>query len=130
MKSPQNHFCPFWSLSNFTLPNISKCSQTLWTFSTVLIIHLDQVAQDGEQVNLMKGPQNPSCRELNLNNSTLATFSFSSQLLWTCSEPQMMTLHQVMHQGELFCMTRSWKTHFCWILGFTKVALSTLPKWA
>ena len=92
-KSPENHFCPFWSLSNFTLTNIPKCSQTLWTFSNVLIIHLDQMSQVGKQVNFIKVPQNPSCLEPNLNNSTLETFSFWSQLLWTCSEPQMMTLH-------------------------------------
>ena len=84
IKPPQNHFCPFWSLSNFTLPNVPKCSQTLWTCSNVIIIHLDQMAQVGEQVNLMKGPQNPSCPEPNSNNSTLATFSFWSQLLWKC----------------------------------------------
>ena len=71
IKSPQNHFCPFWSLSNFTLTNISKRSQTLWTCSNVLIIHLDQVAQVREQVNLIKVPQNPSCPESNLNHSTL-----------------------------------------------------------
>ena len=100
IKPPQNHFCPFWSLSNFTLPNMSKCSQTLWTCSNGLIIHLDEKAQVGENVILIKVPQNPSCPEPNLNNSTLETFSFWSQLLRTCSEPQMMTLHQVVHQGE------------------------------
>ena len=41
----------------------------------------------------------------------------------------MMTLHQVVHQGEQICMTKSWKVHFCWFLGFTKVALATFPKW-
>ena len=86
-KSPQNYFCPFWSLSNSTLPNLSKCSQTWCTCSNGLIIHLDQMAQVGEQVNLIKEPQNPSCPEPNLNNSTLATFSFWPQLLSTCSEP-------------------------------------------
>ena len=91
--SPQNHFCPFWSLSNFTLPNMSKCSQTLRTCSNGLTIHLDQVAQVGEQVTLIKVPQNPLWPESYLNNSTLATFSLWSQLLWTCSEPQMMTLN-------------------------------------
>ena len=92
-KSPQNHFCPFWSLSNSTLPNMSKCSQTWFTCSNGLILYLYQMAQVGEQVNLIKVPQNSSCPEPNLNNSTLATFSFWSQLLWTCSEPQMMTIH-------------------------------------
>ena len=85
IKSPQNYFCPFWSLSNFTLPNMSKCSQTLWTCSNGIIIHLDQMAQVGESFILIKVPQNLSCPEPNLNNSTLATFSFWSQLLWTCS---------------------------------------------
>ena len=75
MKSPQNHFCPFWSLSNFTLPNMSKCSQTLWTFSSGLIIHLDQMAQAREQVNLIKVPQNPLWPESNLNNFVLPTSS-------------------------------------------------------
>ena len=37
IKSPQNHFCPFWSLSNFILPNMSKCSPILWTSSNGLI---------------------------------------------------------------------------------------------
>ena len=87
IKSPQNHFCLFWSLSNFTLSNISKCSQTLWTCSNGLIIHLDQMAQVGEQVNLIKVPQNPSCPEPNLNNFTWPTFSFCSQPLWACSKP-------------------------------------------
>ena len=100
IKSPQNHFCPFWSLSNFTLPNMSKCSQTLWTCSNGLIIQLDQLAQVGEQVNLIKVPQNSFCPEPNLNNSTLPSVSFWSEFLWTCSNPQMMTLHQVVHQGE------------------------------
>ena len=85
IKSPQNHFCPFWSLSNFTLPDISKCSQTLWTFSNVLIIHLDQLAQVGEQVNLIKVPPNPLCLESNLNNFTLSTFYLEPQTLWACS---------------------------------------------
>ena len=85
MKPSQDYFCPFSSLNNFALSNMSKCSQTLWTWSTGLIIHLDQMAQVVEQVNLIKVPQNPSCPEPNLNNSTLATFSFWSQLLWTCS---------------------------------------------
>ena len=100
IKSPQNHFCPFWSLSNFTLPNMSKCSQTLWTCSNGLIINLDQMAQVGEQVNLIKVPQNPSCPEPNLNNSTLANVSFWSEFLWTWWNPQMMILNQVVHQGE------------------------------
>ena len=100
IKYPQNHFCPFWSLSNFTLPNMSKCSQTLWTCSNGLIIHLDQMAQVGENVILLKVPQNPSCSEPNLNNSTLPSVPFWSEFLWTCSNSQMMTLHQVVHQGE------------------------------
>ena len=129
MKSPQNHFCPFWSLSNFTLPNMSKCSQTLWTCSNGLIIHPDQMAQVGENVILIKVPQNPSCPEPNLNNSTLPSVYFWSEFLFTCSNPQIMTLHQVVHQGEWFCMTKSWEVHFCWFLGFTKVALATFPKW-
>ena len=103
IKSPQNHFCPFWSLSNFTLTNISKCSQTLWTCSNVLIIHLGQVAQVGEQFNLIKVPQNPLCPESNLNNFTLSTFSLCSQLLWACSRDQMRPLHQVVQQGEVIC---------------------------
>ena len=99
IKSPQNHFCPFWSLRNFTLPNISKCSQTLWTCSNVIIIHLGQVAHVGEQVNLIKVPQNSLCSESNLNNFTLSTLSFCSQLLCACSHDQMRPLHQVVHQG-------------------------------
>ena len=100
IKPPQNHFCPFWSLSNSTLPNMSKCSQTLWTCSNGLIIHLDQMAQVGENVILLKVPQNPFCPEPNLNNSTLPSVSFWSEFLWTWSNPQMMILHQVVHQGE------------------------------
>ena len=93
MKPSQNHFCPFSSLNNFALSNMSKCSQTWFTSSNGVIMHLDKMAQVGENVILMKVPQNPLCPEPNLNNFTLATFSFWSQLLWTCSEPQMMTLH-------------------------------------
>ena len=130
MKSPQNHFCPFWSLSNFTLPNIPKCSQTSWTFSNVLIIHLDQVAQVGEQVNLIKVPQNPSCPEPNFNNSTLPTFSTWPQLWWACSHDQMRPLHLVVHQREVISLTRSKQIHFCRFLGFAKVTLWTLSKWA
>ena len=63
-------------------------------------MHLDQMAQVGENVMLIKVPQNPLYPEPNLNRFTLATFSFWSQLLWAYSEPQMMTLHQVVHQGE------------------------------
>ena len=81
MKSPQNHFCPFWSLSNFTLPNNSKCSKTWCTCSNGVIIHLYQMAQVGENVILIKVPQNPLCPEPNLNNFTVATFSFWSQFL-------------------------------------------------
>ena len=99
-KSPQNHFCPFWSLSNSTLPNMSKCSQTWCTCSNGLIMYLDQMAQVGENDILIKVPQNPLCPESNLNNFTLSTFLFCSQPLWACSKPQMMTLHQVVHQGE------------------------------
>ena len=74
-KTSQNHFCPFSSLNNFTLSNLSKCYQTWSTSYNGLINHLEQVAQVGEQVNLIKVPQNPSCPEQNLNNFTLATFS-------------------------------------------------------
>ena len=87
------------------------------------------MAQVGENVILLKVPQNPSCSEPNLSNSTLPSVSFWSEFLWTCSNPQMMTLHQVVHQGEQICMAKSWKVPFCWFLGFTKVALATLPKW-
>ena len=87
IKSPQNHSCPFWSLSNFTLPNMSKCSETLWTCSNGLIIHLYQMSQVEENVILIKVPQNPLCPESNLNNFTLPTLSFCSQPLWACSKP-------------------------------------------
>ena len=99
-KPSQNHFCPFSSLNNFALPNMSKCSQTWCTCSNGVIMHLDQMAQVGENVILIKVPQNPFCPEPNLNNSTLPSVSFWSEFLWTCSNPQMMTLHQVVHQGE------------------------------
>ena len=93
MKPSQNHFCPFSSLNIFALSNMSKCSQTWCTCSNGVIMHLDQMAQVGENVILIKVPQNPLCPEPNLNNLTLATFSFWSQLLWACSEPQIMTQH-------------------------------------
>ena len=64
IKSPQNHFCPSWSLSNFTLPNMSKCSQTLWTCSNGLIIHLYKMAQVGENVILIKCPKTLSDQNL------------------------------------------------------------------
>ena len=108
MKPSQNHFCPFSSLKNCTLSNLSKCSITWSTCYNGLISHLDQVAQVGEQVILIKVPQNPFWPDPNLNNSTLPTFYLWPQNLWTCSKPQIMKLHQVVHQGELFCMTRSW----------------------
>ena len=75
-KPSQNHFCPFSSLNNFTLPNMPKCSKTWCTCSNGLIIHLYQMGQVGEKVILIKVPQNPLCPEPNLNNFTLATFSF------------------------------------------------------
>ena len=77
-----------------------------------------------------KVPQNHPCRDQSLSKSTLPTVSFWSQILWTCSNPKLMTLKQVVHQGEWVCIARSRKTHFCWFLGFTKVALATFPKWA
>ena len=113
MKSPQNHFCPFWSLSNFTLPNMSKCSQTLWTCSNGLIIHLDQMAQVGENVISIKLPQNPLWPESNLNNFVLPTFSPWPQLWWAYSHDQIRPLHQVVHQEEVICSTRSTQVHFC-----------------
>ena len=93
IQSPQNHFCTFWSLSNSTLPNMSKCSQILWTCSNDLIIHLDQMAQVGENVILIKVRQNPLWPESNLNNFVLPTFSPWPQLLWACSNDQMKLLH-------------------------------------
>ena len=74
-------------------------------------------------------PQNPLWPESNLNNFVLPTFSPSSKLWWAYSHDQMRPLHQVVHQGELICMTKSWQSHFCWFLGFTKVTLATSPKW-
>ena len=129
MKPSQNHFYPFSSLNIFALSNMSKWSQTWCTCSNGVIMHLDQMAQVGENVILIKVPQSPSCLEPNLNNSTLPSVSFWSEFLWTCSNPQMMRLHQVVHQGEKICMTKSWKIHFCWFLGFAKVTLATLLKW-
>ena len=93
MKPSQNHFCPFSSLNIFALSNMSKCSQTWCTCSNGVIMHLEKMAQVGENVILIKVPQNPLCPEPNFNKFTLATFSFWSQLLWTCSKPQMLTLH-------------------------------------
>ena len=93
MKSSQNHFCPFSSLNNFALSNMSKCSQTWRPFSNGVIMHLDQMAQVGENVMLIKVPKNPLWPESNLNNSTLPSVSFWSEFLWTCSNPQIMTLH-------------------------------------
>ena len=107
-----------------------KCSQTWCTFFNSLIMHLYQMAHVEENNILIKVPQNPLCPESNLNNFTLSTFLFCSQPLWACSEPKMMTLHKVVHQGEEFSLARSKQVHFCWFLGFTKVALATLPKWA
>src|SRR3954465_8151657 len=75
MKPSQNHFCPFSSLNNFALSNMSKCSQTWCTCSNGVIMHLDQMAQVGENVILIKVPQSPLCPEPNLNRFTLATFS-------------------------------------------------------
>ena len=113
MKPSQDHFCPFSSLTNFALSNMYKCSQTWCTCSNGVIMHLDQMAQVGENVMLIKVPQNPSCPEPKLNNSTLETFSFWSQLLYTCSHDQMRPLHQVVHQGEVICSTKSTQVHFC-----------------
>ena len=119
MKSPQNHFCPFWSLSYFTLPNMSKCYKTWCTCSNGQIIHLYQMAKVGENVILIKVPQNPLWPESNLNNCVLPTFFPWPQLLWACSHDQMRPLHQVVHQGEVIFSTRSTQVHFCWFLGFT-----------
>ena len=33
--------------------------------------------------------------------------------LWTFLNPQMMTLHKVVHQGEEFSLARSKHVHFC-----------------
>ena len=130
MESPQNHFCPFWSLSNSTLPNMSKWSQTWCACTNGVIMHLDQIAKVGEKDIFIKVPQNPFWPDPNLNNSTLPTFYLWPQILWTWSQRQMMTLHQVVNQGGMICMTKSWKSQFCWILGFAKVTLETFFKWA
>ena len=87
------------------------------------------MAQVGENVILIKVPQNPFCPEPNLNNSTLPTFSPWFQLLWAWSHDQMRPPHQVVHQGEVNWLARSRQVHFCQFLGFTKVALATFPKW-
>ena len=87
IKTPQNYLCPFWSLINFTLPSMSKCAQTWWTCFIGLMMHLDQMAQVGEEDILVKVPQNPLCLELTLNNFTLSTFLFCSQTFGTCSKP-------------------------------------------
>ena len=81
MKPSQNHFCPFSSLNNFALSNMSKCSQTWCTCSNGVIMHLDQMAQVGQNFILIKVPQNPLWPDSNLNNSTLPTFSAWFQLL-------------------------------------------------
>ena len=57
MKPSQNHFFPFSSLNNFALWNMSKCSKSWCTCSNGVITHLDQMAQVGEQVNLIKCPK-------------------------------------------------------------------------
>ena len=128
-KSWKVHFCWFLGFTKVTLATSPKWDQTWCTCSNGVIMHLDQMAQVGENVILIKVPHNPLCTEPNLNNCTLATFSFWSHVSCTCSEPQMMTLHKVVHQGEQICMTKSWEVHFRWFLEFTKVALATLPKW-
>src|SRR3954471_3385572 len=98
MKPSQNHFCTFSSLNIFALSNMSKWSQTWCTCSNGVIMHLDQMAQVGENVILIKLPENPFYPKRNLNNSTLPSVSFWSEFLCTCSNAQMRTLHQVVHQ--------------------------------
>ena len=113
MKPSQNHFCPFSSLNIFALSNMSKCSQTWFTSSNGVIMHLYQMEQVGENVILIKVPQNPLWPESNLNKFVLPTFSPWPQLSWACSHDQMRPLHQVVHQGEVICSTRSAQVHFC-----------------
>ena len=83
-----------------------------------------------QTILVQKSAQNHLCPNSNSNNFVLPTFSPWPQLLWACSHDQMRPLHQVVNQREMIFSTRSTQVHFCWFLGFTKVALSTLPKWA
>ena len=87
MKPTQNHFSPFTRMKNLALSNMSKYSQTWCTFSNGVIMHVDQMAQVGENVILIKVPQNPLCPKSNLNNFTLSSFLFCTQPLWTPSKP-------------------------------------------
>ena len=57
------------------------------------------MAQVLEKGNLIRVPQNHLCSNSNLNNFTLPTFYLGLQTLWAWSQPQRMTLHQVVHQG-------------------------------
>ena len=130
LKSLKNPFWIFQAFEIFTKEILSKNSKK------ILACHLWHIGWPckasclGEQDNITKSPQNPLWPESNLNNFVLPTFSPWPQLFGSCSYDQMRPLHQVVHQGEKICMTKSWKVHFYWFLGFTKVTLATLPKWA
>jgi len=129
-KTFQNHFCPFQVFEIFLQEIFSNKSRKILASHRCIIGWPCRVSAKSKLFCITKVPQNPPYPDSSLNNFTLPTFSNWPQTLWSCSQPQMMTLHQAVHQGEWFCLTRSWKTHFCWFLGFTKVALTTLPKWS
>ena len=129
-KTLQNHFCPFQVFENFLQEIFSNKSRKILASHICIIWWPWNVSAQSKLFWFTKVPKNLLCTDSNLNNFTLPNYSKCPQTLWSCSKSQIMTLHQVVHQGEWFCMTRSWWMHFCWFLGFTKVALATLPKWA
>ena len=128
-KTSQNHFCQFHGFEIFLQEIFSQKSKKNPASHKCILWSPCKASSQLRSVWFTKVPQNPLWPESNLNNFVLPTFSPWPQLWWACSHDQMSTLHQVEPQGEVIFSTRSTQVHFCWFLGFTKVALATLPKW-
>ena len=128
-KTSQNHFCPFQGFEIFLQEIFSKKSKENPASHKCILWSPCKASSQLKSFWFTKMPQNPLWPESNLNNFVLPAFSPWPQLLWACSHDQMRPLHQVVHQGEVLCSTRSTQVHFCSFLGFTKVALATFSKW-
>ena len=92
-KPPKTISAHFKDLKYFYRIYFHKKYKKILTSHIYIIWWHFRVSNQSKLFWFTKVPQNHLCPDSNLNNFTLATFSFWSQLLWTCSEPQMMILH-------------------------------------
>ena len=128
----QNPQKPFLDISSFWNIYKGNILQKFQENSSKSHMHNMMTLQSLNSIQIVLdhiSPPKSSLSRYTFEQLYIVNFLFFSQTLWAHSNTQIMTLDQVVHQGEEISLARSKQIHFCWFLGFTKVALATFSIW-